>query len=272
MTMISTKNFGASLIALAFSSMNAQAQTCTVPPTCEALGFTLTASDCVGKTTLKCPFDQNKIYCPSDNEVFQSYKLGDTYKVNGIAVGTIIQTNDCNSGVTVKDCISRSSCTTTSKDYVYDSNSSTNYLYTWTCKSTGAVIASNYTGKDTDTARNCAYAVSSCKGGGTVATVGTRSGTFKEAGNGCANVTAGGLTWYLPTSAQVKLIATYISSFSGYVWDQSGNCADKSGSSTSVGCKSYDGNKALCGYGASGCSNQNIINDFVQGYYCVAAF
>lgn len=60
--------FGAGLIALAFS-FNVQAQSCAVPPTCDALGYTKTASDCSGMSVLKCPFDQSKIFCVTTDEV-----------------------------------------------------------------------------------------------------------------------------------------------------------------------------------------------------------
>lgn len=273
MTDYNHKYFGAGLIALAFSvsAAPAAAQTCTVPPSCETLGFTLAATDCVGKTILKCPFDQNKIYCPSDDEVFQTYKLGDTFKIDGIAVGKIIQLNNCSAGVTVKDCISRSGCTTTSNDYVYDSNSSTGKLYTWICKSTGAVIATNYTGNTSDTARTCAYSVSSCKSGGIVASIGTRAGTFTQAGQGCANMTAGGLSWYLPTNAQLKLIAQHIGYFASPVWDQSGKCGGAGGGATDLGCSMSSPNSPECN-GCCGSCTQEALNNFVMGYYCVAAF
>lgn len=64
--------FGAGLIALAFSvimSKSAAAQSCAVPPTCDALGYTKTASDCSGMSVLKCPFDQSKIFCVTAEEV-----------------------------------------------------------------------------------------------------------------------------------------------------------------------------------------------------------
>lgn len=64
---LNVKNiFGAGLIALAFSvgtAKIASAQSCTVPPTCDALGYTKTATDCKDMSTLKCPFDQSKVFC-----------------------------------------------------------------------------------------------------------------------------------------------------------------------------------------------------------------
>ena len=58
--------FGAGLTALAFSSIftsTAFAQTCAVVPTCEDLGYDLSASDCADKKALKCPFDNTKYFC-----------------------------------------------------------------------------------------------------------------------------------------------------------------------------------------------------------------
>ena len=39
------------------------AQTCVTPPSCEELGYTLSADDCINMHVLKCPFDKNKLYC-----------------------------------------------------------------------------------------------------------------------------------------------------------------------------------------------------------------
>ncbi len=38
---------------------------CATPPSCADLGYTMTADDCDGKDTLKCPFDQTKAFCVS---------------------------------------------------------------------------------------------------------------------------------------------------------------------------------------------------------------
>ena len=63
--------FGAGLTALAFSSIftpTAFAQTCATVPTCDELGYDLSASDCTGKKALKCPFDNTKFYCLDGGE------------------------------------------------------------------------------------------------------------------------------------------------------------------------------------------------------------
>lgn len=66
MTDTITKNWGVSLSVLAFSllaSTSSIAQTCTVPPTCESMGYNKTAAQCGNLATLKCPFDSSKLFC-----------------------------------------------------------------------------------------------------------------------------------------------------------------------------------------------------------------
>lgn len=58
------------LILTAFSVNKAQAQTCVVPPSCEDLGYTMTEADCGNAVKfLKCPHDQSKMFCLSQEEV-----------------------------------------------------------------------------------------------------------------------------------------------------------------------------------------------------------
>lgn len=88
------KLWGVSLLVLAFS-FDTNAQTCKVPPTCESLGFTMTAATCNGKTILKCPFDEAKVYCPSALENNKIYKVGDTYTdERGIGIGKVVSITD----------------------------------------------------------------------------------------------------------------------------------------------------------------------------------
>ena len=42
---------------------SAYALDCATPPSCAELGYTMTEADCAGKFTLKCPFDNSKIFC-----------------------------------------------------------------------------------------------------------------------------------------------------------------------------------------------------------------
>ena len=75
-------NFGVSLSVLAFSCFEPSqslAQTCTVPPTCESMGYNKTASQCGNLATLKCPFDQTKLFCTAftDSEGNTPIAVGD---------------------------------------------------------------------------------------------------------------------------------------------------------------------------------------------------
>ena len=81
-----------SAAVLLLSLQSAAAQVCTTPPTCDALGYTKTEADCSGKTILKCPLDQSKVYCPGYEETQRKYKVGDTYvDENGIGIGKIVR-------------------------------------------------------------------------------------------------------------------------------------------------------------------------------------
>lgn len=50
-------------IALAVKINFAAAQNCAMPPSCAGLGYTMTAADCKGVAQLKCPFNQNAMFC-----------------------------------------------------------------------------------------------------------------------------------------------------------------------------------------------------------------
>ena len=52
---------GAALIGLGGSAY--AAIDCAVPPTCEELGYAYSSTECTGQSTLKCPFDQTKVFC-----------------------------------------------------------------------------------------------------------------------------------------------------------------------------------------------------------------
>lgn len=40
-----------------------RAQSCTIAPTCENLGYTKSESECKNENILKCPFNPNKVFC-----------------------------------------------------------------------------------------------------------------------------------------------------------------------------------------------------------------
>ncbi len=52
---------GAAILGLC--SMANAAVDCRDLPDCEEYGYTLTASDCAGRASLKCPFDYSKLFC-----------------------------------------------------------------------------------------------------------------------------------------------------------------------------------------------------------------
>ena len=61
---------GATLLISAFSAGLIRAQTCIQPPTCEELGYTMTADQCGDAVKfLKCPLDQSKMFCLTQEEI-----------------------------------------------------------------------------------------------------------------------------------------------------------------------------------------------------------
>ena len=59
---------GAALIGLSGSAY--AAINCAVRPTCDELGYAYSSAKCDGQSTLKCPFDQTKVFCGEpDNSV-----------------------------------------------------------------------------------------------------------------------------------------------------------------------------------------------------------
>lgn len=106
---------------------------------------------------------------------------------------------------------------------------------------------------------------------GIVSTVGTRSGTFSEASQGCASMTAGGLSWYMPDVNAVIAIGKYIGSFS-YIWSNSGRCISSTGFEHSIGCTVSNGTGPACDLSSYYTCSVETMKNFRQGYYCVAAF
>ena len=52
---------GAALIGLSGSAY--AALDCNTPPSCDELGYAYSSTECDGQSTLKCPFDQTKVFC-----------------------------------------------------------------------------------------------------------------------------------------------------------------------------------------------------------------
>lgn len=248
---INKTKIGASLSALAFSlyAGSALAQTCTPPPECEALGFTKTEADCAGKTILKCPFNDAMVYCPGYQEATKGYAVGDSYMLNNVAVGKVVETSDCVMGgsdtpdsMTVQQCISNSGCTSASYSY-------SGGTYTWKCDGTGKVIAQSKSSGENSNASLCNYSTSVCAHG-IISTVATRyADTKSAASDGCAAMSTGGLSWFLPTKQQAANIKS-VAGYAGYIWVAEGcfNGSSLTGSCNCVGCVT------------------------VNAYFCVAAF
>lgn len=57
--------YTAFVFTLLFSS-RVYAQACAMAASCEDMGFKMTEAQCSGKFSLKCPFDNTKIYCNKD--------------------------------------------------------------------------------------------------------------------------------------------------------------------------------------------------------------
>ena len=86
-----------SAAVLLLSVQSAAAQVCTTPPTCDALGYNKTASECGSNPMLKCPLDTTKVFCASS-----STPTTPTYSVGDIAPGggTIVAVDSSGTGGT----------------------------------------------------------------------------------------------------------------------------------------------------------------------------
>ena len=91
---------GAALIGISGSAY--AAINCAVPPTCEELGFAYSSAKCDGQSTLKCPFDQTKVFCGEpDNSVecqigsvlYNDLKCYDEAPSGKTAVGVVFDTS-----------------------------------------------------------------------------------------------------------------------------------------------------------------------------------
>lgn len=278
MTDYNHKYFGAGLIALAFSASAAPAaaQTCTVPPSCETLGFTLAATDCVGKTILKCPFDQNKVYCPSDIETAKTYALGDTYISKGVAIGRVISVTDCGNSSSTGSIVysdPKSCLGITSHNYTSSYDSMGNQI--WASPETeitcmygryykyNGIYNYGYIRISGEKGQKCLH--------GTVSSPVIRYGTIDEATKTCASMTSGGLTWYLPS--------TYNGFYFGYgtginampytqgLWAVANGCF-YNGTFYAMGSSDY---QYYC-QNKTGSSYPYTYTDKKLSYYCIAMF
>lgn len=65
------------------------AAACATPPDCASLGYTMSASQCEGVSSLKCPTDSSKVWC-------------DKVNTNGLSVGDILYSDKTTSPIVVK--------------------------------------------------------------------------------------------------------------------------------------------------------------------------
>lgn len=65
------------------------AAACTTPPDCASLGYTMSASQCEGVSSLKCPTDSSKVWC-------------DKVNTNGLSVGDILYSDKTTSPIVIK--------------------------------------------------------------------------------------------------------------------------------------------------------------------------
>ena len=91
---------GAALIGLGGSAY--AAIDCAVPPTCDELGYAYPADWCKGQSTLKCPFDQTKVFCGEPEEpsactvgsvLYNDLKCYDTPPDGKTALGVVFDTS-----------------------------------------------------------------------------------------------------------------------------------------------------------------------------------
>ncbi len=73
MRKISYKTVLLSSIGLLFPQMGVWATDCTPVPDCASLGYTKSASDCSGVTSIKCPFDTSKVFCQKKTTIPTTY-------------------------------------------------------------------------------------------------------------------------------------------------------------------------------------------------------
>ena len=74
---------------------------CPVFPTCEEMGYTMTATDCSGRATLKCPSDHAKVFCIADSStecqigsvLYNDLKCYDEAPSGKTAIGIVFDTS-----------------------------------------------------------------------------------------------------------------------------------------------------------------------------------
>ncbi|MBE6452798.1 MAG: hypothetical protein E7012_04845 [Alphaproteobacteria bacterium] len=69
---------------LLLSSTSLAQDSCIVRPSCADMGYTKSASDCSGKTTLKCPFDLTKVSCEEKSPVSSDNSSSNKYDFSNL--------------------------------------------------------------------------------------------------------------------------------------------------------------------------------------------
>lgn len=75
---------GAIIFSLGFTSGDAKAQSCMVPPTCAELGYDKTAADCTYLRSIRCPFDTTKYSCADKLKVNTAFMGNYGYVVSDV--------------------------------------------------------------------------------------------------------------------------------------------------------------------------------------------
>ena len=177
------------------SSVQAADINCATPPSCEELGFVMTEIDCEGQFSLKCPFDDNLLFCEKEMSnckvgsiLYNDLKCYDTAPSDKTAIAVVfdatnklaIGLNDApGSGVSTSMTWSSSSS---------DISGLTNYT------TSSAALAETTTGK-----QNTA----------TIVALGGNYASSSYAPGYCYNLTTGGQakgSWFLPNLKELKAI------------------------------------------------------------------
>ena len=74
---------------------------CVTPPSCEELGFVMTEIDCEGQFSLKCPFDDNLLFCEKEMSnckvgsiLYNDLKCYDTAPSDKTAIAAVFDTTN----------------------------------------------------------------------------------------------------------------------------------------------------------------------------------
>ena len=178
---------GAALIGLGGSAY--AAIDCTVPPTCEELGYAYPADWCEDQAVLKCPFDQTKVFCGEPSSSV-------TCKVGSILYNDLKCYNEKPDGKTaIAVVFDTSKKLAVSLDYGKNN------------------IGWGGSGTDISTLTNCSesnFSTCGTEGKDNTQKIVSKLGTGSNYAAGyCYNKTDGGLakgTWFLPSASELKTL------------------------------------------------------------------